>query len=91
MRNSFLAILVLAVTAASTAAEQGKSKKLIEFGWDEPDTAFMRAHVAEMEQTPFDGCVFHANATDGEGEAGFVHVGVLGEEGIQLGAVAEGP
>ena len=31
--------------------------KLIEFGWDEPDTAFMREHAAEMERSPFDGCV----------------------------------
>ncbi len=37
-----------------------KGKKLIEFGWDEPDTAFLRAHIAEMQRTPFDGCVFHA-------------------------------
>ena len=34
-------------------------KKLIEFGWDEPDTAYMRAHITEMETTPFDGTVFH--------------------------------
>jgi len=38
-------------------------KKLIEFGWDEPDTAFMKAHQREMEQTPFDGCVFHVNTS----------------------------
>ncbi len=31
-------------------------KKLIEFGWDEPDTAFMREQDAEMERSPFDGC-----------------------------------
>lgn len=37
------------------------SKKLIEFGWDEPDTAFMREHIAEMEKTPFNGCVFRMN------------------------------
>ncbi len=36
-------------------------KKLIEFGWDEPDTAFMQEHIAEMQRTPFDGCVFHVN------------------------------
>jgi hypothetical protein len=35
--------------------------KLIEFGWDEPDTSFMRVHVLQMEATPFDGCVFHLN------------------------------
>lgn len=36
-------------------------KKLIEFGWDEPDTGFMRRHVVQMRATPFDGCVFHVN------------------------------
>lgn len=37
-------------------------KNLIEFGWDEPDTDFLRRHIEAMEQTPFDGCVFHVNA-----------------------------
>ena len=48
------------LAAASLAAADSASKKLIEFGWDEPDTAFLRQHLAEMERTPFDGCVFHA-------------------------------
>ena len=48
------AILFLITPAGAKAAE----KKLIEFGWDEPDTAFMREHAAEMERSPFDGCVF---------------------------------
>ncbi len=43
------------------------AKKLIEFGWDEPDTAFMRRHLAELEQSPFDGCVFHAVARSASG------------------------
>lgn len=55
--------------AAAGGAEAGGQKKLIEFGWDEPDTAFMRAHAAEMDKTPFDGCVFHATATDAQGKA----------------------
>ena len=42
-------------------------KKLVEFGWDEPDTAFLRRHIAEMEQTPFDGCVFHVLAVNARG------------------------
>jgi hypothetical protein len=49
------------VVAFFTHAAAAQDKKFIEFGWDEPDTAFMRAHVAEMEKTPFDGCVFHVN------------------------------
>ena len=45
-------------------------KKMIEFGWDEPDTAFLRQHVGEMEQTPFDGCVFHVNFVGRDGATG---------------------
>ncbi len=57
---------------APAAAAQPPVKKLIEFGWDEPDTAFMRQHVAEMERTPFDGCVFHVNyAKPGGGQGNF--------------------
>jgi hypothetical protein len=48
------AILVILANIASAAPKQ-----LIEFGWDEPGTSFLRQHAAEMVQTPFDGCVFH--------------------------------
>jgi hypothetical protein len=56
--------LTIFVALLLTAGAFGSEKKLIEFGWDEPDTAFMRAHVAEMEKMPFDGTVFtvHANS-----------------------------
>ncbi len=56
-------ILGLAGLLASVALSEGaaaQAKRLIEFGWDEPDTAFLRAHISEMAKTPFDGCVFHA-------------------------------
>lgn len=43
------------------------AKKLIEFGWDEPDPAFMRRHLAELERTPFDGCVYHVVTTPAAG------------------------
>jgi hypothetical protein len=36
-------------------------KKLIEFGWGEPDPSFMRRHITQMEEMPFDGVVFHVN------------------------------
>lgn len=52
-------------------ADSGEgSKKLIEFGWDEPGTDFMRDHISEMEKTPFDGCVFHVNYRKADGSAG---------------------
>lgn len=64
MRTLFLGILGflgagLIGSGAGAAPARPPIKRLIEFGWDEPDTAFMRQHVAEMERTPFDGCVFH--------------------------------
>ena len=51
-------------------AADSKTKKLIEFGWDEPDTAFLRQHLAEMAKTPFDGGVFHANYVEANGRKG---------------------
>lgn len=55
----FIAVLIFSLLLPAAFAAEKPGKLLIEFGWDEPDTAFMRAHVAEMEQTPFDGVVFH--------------------------------
>jgi hypothetical protein len=40
-----------------------RRRKLIEFGWDEPDTAFLKKNQSAIEKAPFDGCVFHANTT----------------------------
>jgi len=54
-----LSVLLLAARLAPAADEP--ARKLIEFGWDEPDTAFLRAHITELQKTPFDGCVFHAS------------------------------
>ncbi len=45
--------------------EPPAAKKLIEWGWDEPDTAFMRQHIAAMEEMPFDGLVFHVTSARG--------------------------
>ena len=61
---------LIAAIAALLAIGAGPPKKLIEFGWDEPDTAFLRRHVREMEKTPFDGCVFHANVVEEDGKLG---------------------
>lgn len=49
----------------AAAPQPRPSKKLIEWGWDEPDPAFMRAHIGEMERLPFDGVVFHVNSSRG--------------------------
>lgn len=53
------------------AADQPpRERHLIEFGWDEPDPAFMAEHRREMEETPFDGCVFHATYPGPDGKLG---------------------
>jgi hypothetical protein len=57
--TSALAIWSAALLAPAQADEPPKAKKLIEWGWDEPDTRFLRANIARMEQFPFDGIIFH--------------------------------
>lgn len=63
-------MLMYSVATPRILANSATPKKLIEFGWDESDTAFMREHIAEMEQTPFDGCVFHVNYPKDDGSNG---------------------
>ncbi len=66
---SFISSLLCVLTALVSAADPAP-KKLIEFGWDEPDTAFLRQHLAEMEATPFDGCVYHVGWKGADGKSG---------------------
>jgi hypothetical protein len=60
----FITLVVASLAHAQTAST---AKKLIEFGWDEPDTAFMRLHIKEMEKHPFHGVVFAHYITTSEG------------------------
>lgn len=71
--SAILLLGILCVTAGAPALAQPNppkdslnGKKIIEWGWDEPDTKFMRDNVETMEQFPFDGLVFHA--TSGKGD-----------------------
>jgi hypothetical protein len=61
----FAAIVLFTFLARDGCCE----KKLIEFGWNEPNTRFMREHINEMEQTPFDGCVFTVLAKNADGNS----------------------
>jgi hypothetical protein len=72
----------LGIWLAHSLAAAEPLKKLIEFGWDEPDTAFLRAHVAEMQQTPFDGCVFHVDYQKPGGQKGSFTWQSWGEQGF---------
>jgi len=64
------ALGLIFVCGSSSTPSAGTPKKLIEFGWDEPGTDFMREHISEMEETPFDGCVFHVNYKKEDGSNG---------------------
>lgn len=55
-----MALLLAACAAAACAADARRPKKLIATGWDQPDTARLRANLAEMEKRPFDGVVLAA-------------------------------
>ena len=65
-------ILLLPVILLTADLEPAHSaeKKLIEFGWDEPDSKFLLRHAGEMDKTAFDGCVIHAQSTKPAGGRG---------------------
>jgi hypothetical protein len=68
------AIALLAVALGLTAAHQAPErprKRLVQWGWDEPDTALLLKHLPEMEQSPFDGCVFGVRHGPGGSEGSF--------------------
>src|SRR5262245_58263113 len=50
-------IVLTLLFCSAGAAFPADGRKLIEFGWDQPDTAFLRLHAAELDASPFDGCV----------------------------------
>ncbi|MEN6400371.1 MAG: hypothetical protein ABFD94_00360 [Armatimonadia bacterium] len=57
-----LVIMLGGVAMAGDLATISPDKKLIEWGWDEPGPAFMRANAADMDRLGFDGLIFHADA-----------------------------
>src|SRR5215471_14784219 len=59
-----------AAASTTSSGTVASSRRLIEMGWDEPDTRFMRQHITVMEQAPFDGCVFHILYTRPDGKPG---------------------
>ncbi len=61
------ALLTLAASASDTSPPPTR-KKLIEVGWDIPDTTFLRQHWQEMEgAAPFDGLNFYVAVTTPDG------------------------
>ncbi len=58
LRIGLVTVILFAITICSSAAVR---KKVIEYGWDVPDTSYLREHISEMEKIPFDGVVFKMN------------------------------
>ena len=60
MRRTALGIAALLAVAGAAMAQPGRlpaTKKLIEYGWDVPQPAFVAANLAAMEKRPFDGLI----------------------------------
>lgn len=61
MRCLLTCLCLLAVSFSLAApASNSRHTKVIEWGWDEPDPAFMRANQERMDNMGFDGVIFHA-------------------------------
>ena len=57
-------IILLSLVAPVFGFEPGtKGKKLISYGQDWPNPAYLRAHIADMEKHPFDGVVIGVTQT----------------------------
>ena len=63
-------VILFLVVATLPATTRSSPRHLIEFGWDEPTTAFMREHIEQMEKMPFDGTVFHISYRKADGSLG---------------------
>lgn len=59
---------MISCTLAVAGGAKPSPPALIEFGWDEPSTSYVRQHIAEMERMPFDGVVLNAHYKDAEGK-----------------------
>ena len=56
-----LVLIGLLCFAGHSAAEDDvpvAGRKLVEYGWDVPNSDFVAGHIGEMEQRPFDGVLF---------------------------------
>ena len=60
---SLLAALALARAGDPDFKPGLEGKRLIEYGWDAPNTAYLREHVREMEKRPFQGVVLRVTRT----------------------------
>ncbi|HEX8523907.1 MAG TPA: hypothetical protein VF669_16755 [Tepidisphaeraceae bacterium] len=74
MTKSALAALLLAVLLLAPGRAGAEptltGKKLLQYGWDSPDTAYYRKNLKAMERSPFDGILLTVRPAKGEGKLG---------------------
>ncbi len=75
------------VAGCAQPKANGAEKKLIEFGWDDPSTAYVKDHIAEMERMPFDGTVIYAVYKDSQGKSLQFHSTDFGKSAIPWSAL----
>jgi len=62
---SFALVALLLGEAVAIAQQPPVRKKLIEYGWDVPNPAFVREHIRDMEKLPFDGLILRMECGGG--------------------------
>ena len=65
-----LCLCALPPALAQSTSPTASGKKLIHYGWDSPDTAFLRKNLKKIEASPFDGIILTIRPQSGEGKLG---------------------
>jgi hypothetical protein len=55
--KQFLCLLICSTALAADPASSQQKAKVLEWGWSTPPPLYVRDHIAQMEQVPFDGIV----------------------------------
>ena len=79
MRLPLATLLLLGIVLQLAEPAYGAAKKLVEFGWDEPNSFYLQKNITAMERLPFDGLVCNVTFHDRSGgtptlaQRGFSH------------------
>ena len=57
-KKTGFATLLLIIISLAAFAQNKQEKKLLEFGWDYPNSSFIAHNIHHMQEVPFDGTVF---------------------------------
>ena len=89
MKAGLLAALMLASVPAWTQEPTPLKKKIIEWGWDTPGPIYVRDHIREMEQKPFDGIIMQGLKVKKDGQEREFYDAFFGKERSELEEFSE--